>query len=505
MHHQQQHGGRDVWRLTILLCLAWVGTLLYGEFFAFSIIPHCSWPLTDRTSLGLPSRSLPLEAIQFYTDLYMRRCFRTSVLPFKPHILIFLGDHFDGGPHLSDEDRWQESLSRFRKIFDVIQRGRKSDIPVHYLSGNHDIGYGALHFYKPEVINRYDQEFGERNYRFNVGEVEFVAVDAQTLDGSQGNWSLAPWNFIKNLSSADVPLSPRILLTHIPLYRLDGTPCGLYRSSPIINQRIVRAGRGQEIMYQNYLSEDTSANLLNLLKPILVLSGHDHDQCTVTHQTPNGPVIEHTVGTFSWQQGNLYPSFMLLSVDALASKNSTNMEDIISTRLCFLPNQTMIYIWYLTLFVITILLLLLWPVNGPAFLEWCSSYLGSIQRLISNKNAKVKDDDEDCEFEMIWDAEGSMHLVKKAVKKASSSSQNGTQLPGRGNAVVRPTAKKQSVEAANLTSTNSSATDAKLEFGRGRRRFGFKRRLLLAIRMIMAIVAVNVPLYMMLLVKDWVD
>ncbi|ERM99391.1 hypothetical protein AMTR_s00131p00027490 [Amborella trichopoda] len=50
MHHQQQHGGRDVWRLTILLCLAWVGTLLYGEFFAFSIIPHCSWPAIENSN-----------------------------------------------------------------------------------------------------------------------------------------------------------------------------------------------------------------------------------------------------------------------------------------------------------------------------------------------------------------------------------------------------------------------------------------------------------------------
>lgn len=29
---------------------------------------------------------------------------------------------------------------------------------------------------------------------------------------------------------------PRVLLTHIPLYRPDGTPCGSHRSSPVINQ-----------------------------------------------------------------------------------------------------------------------------------------------------------------------------------------------------------------------------------------------------------------------------
>lgn len=34
----------------------------------------------------------------------------------------------------------------------------------------------------------------------------------------------------------DVELLPRVLLSHIPLYRRDYTYCGPYRSSPIINQ-----------------------------------------------------------------------------------------------------------------------------------------------------------------------------------------------------------------------------------------------------------------------------
>ncbi|KAF3773910.1 hypothetical protein EJ110_NYTH54198, partial [Nymphaea thermarum] len=44
--------------------------------------------------------------------------------------------------------------------------------------------------------------------------------------------------------------------------------------------------------YQNYLSERASIYLLELLKPNLVLSGHDHDQCTVTHTAKHGPVRE---------------------------------------------------------------------------------------------------------------------------------------------------------------------------------------------------------------------
>lgn len=58
----------------------------------------------DRTSLGLAPKSLILETAQFYTDLYMRRAYLGSLQPFRPDVVIFLGDYFDGGPFLSDEE-----------------------------------------------------------------------------------------------------------------------------------------------------------------------------------------------------------------------------------------------------------------------------------------------------------------------------------------------------------------------------------------------------------------
>ncbi|KAH9305428.1 hypothetical protein KI387_009832, partial [Taxus chinensis] len=283
-------------RLTVFLCCIWFGSLIYGEMVAFWL-PYwkCSWPplhqnsmevphphkgfkiavitdpqLTDRTSHGLTSGSFALKAIQFFTDIYMRRSFRTSLLSFEPDEIIFLGDLFDGGPYLSDEE-WQESVERFEHVFDQTQRGSKSrlaGIPVHYLSGNHDIGYTGFHSQKPEVIERFKKVYGETNYRLKIGNVEFVVVNAQTLDGSmKENLTSASWDFIQNVSADANPL-PRVLLTHIPIYRPNDTPCGAHRSSPIINQRISSSRLGfQGIMYQNYLSEETSARILELIKP----------------------------------------------------------------------------------------------------------------------------------------------------------------------------------------------------------------------------------------------
>ncbi|KAF8397581.1 hypothetical protein HHK36_016501 [Tetracentron sinense] len=536
-----------MWKVTVFLSVVWSVSLLYGEMLSFWVPPlwSCSWPrlprsddhdvemnrvgyladhmkvavladpqLMDKTSHGLAPKSLALEISQFYTDLFMRRSYLASILPFQPDLILFLGDYFDGGPLLSDEE-WQESLVRFKHISDLNHRRRNSNIQVHYLSGNHDIGYSGFHSHRPEIISRYEDTFGARNYRFTVGGVEFIAIDAQTLDGPlQGNLTSESWSFLRNVSM-EVRSNPKVLLTHIPLYRPDGTHCGPHRSSPVINQRVSRSIYDQGIMYQNYLTEETSSHLLDLIKPVLVLSGHDHDQCSITHQSIYGPVREQTVGTLSWQQGNLYPSFMLLSASTLAFSNTTNLKDAVSTQLCFLPMQTHIYIWYLSLFVSTLLVLLLWPTNGLNFGRHYSCLMEAIRRAISSNNfssgTKEKNEDENCEYEMIWDAEGSMHLVKKAVKvQFSSSSDMG--FVGRGNLAVRPTAKKhisQEIEASIAVDVNSDdRLDATGKLPARSNKSKTKmviQRLVRTFLLLMVIGAVNVPLYMMLLFKDWID
>lgn len=191
-------------------------------------------------------------------------------------------------------DRWKESLNRLKRIFGLNAQGKYTDKPVYYIPGNHDIGYESLHYAMPKVIRRYEETFGIRNYKFAVGKVDFIAVDSQTLDGHpQKHLTSQTWEFVKNISVDDV-VRPRVLLTHIPLYRPDDTYCGPDRTSPIINQRIHHAWHDKTnyIMYQNYVFEKSSKSLLDTIKPKLILSGHDHDQCTITHQSKSGPIKE---------------------------------------------------------------------------------------------------------------------------------------------------------------------------------------------------------------------
>lgn len=57
---------------------------------------------------------------------------------------------------------------------------------------------------------------------------------------------------------------PRVLFTHIPLFRPEGTYCGRERESP----RALRQGAGKN--YQNEMDEVTSKWLIETLRPTII-------------------------------------------------------------------------------------------------------------------------------------------------------------------------------------------------------------------------------------------
>lgn len=270
-----------------------------------------------------------------------------------------------------------------------------------------------------------------------------------------------------------------------------------------------------EIRYQNYISEESSDFLLELIKPVLILSGHDHDQCTITHESTSGRVVEHTVGTVSWQQGNLYPSFMLLSAANFVLRNASSSDEAVLTQLCFLPTQIFIYIWYLILFLFTILALLLWPTSNTSFWHQLSGLLGYGKQLLSSLFSVTKEKNEDlnCEYEMMWDAEGSMHLVKKTLNTATVTRLSDMNPESRGSAVIRPTARKNIISQESDISLSvdnggemgsDHMTTLPLRTSKSWRKIVIQR-LLRTFVMLSIIAAVNVPLYMILLFKDWME
>ena len=79
---------------------------------------------------------------------------------------------------------------------------------------------------------------------------------------------------------------------------------------------------------------------------------------------------------------------------------------------------------YICQFAVTILLLVFWPTNGLSSVPYMNTFVSFMRSVGAElfSRTKEKDDEEDGEYEMVFDAEGSMHLVKKAVAKVSSAS-----------------------------------------------------------------------------------
>jgi len=202
--------------------------------------------------------------------------------------------------------------------------------------------------------DRFRTHFGPLNQVVKVGSnYSLVIVDAPGLsdedDARAGPLELSSsrgeaTQFIQKVTSSSSSQSV-ILFTHIPLHRPEGSGCGPFRE-----RGTIRAGTGRG--YQNMLSPALSRLILDKIRPVLVLSGDDHDYCEYTH---DGQVREITVKSFSMAMGIRKPGFQLLSIPKDGAKGSHD-------RLCLLPDQLRIYLTvYLSCVVVTILMLLISP------------------------------------------------------------------------------------------------------------------------------------------------
>lgn len=80
----------------------------------------------------------------------------------------------------------------------------------------------------------------------------------------------------------------------------------------------------------------------------------------------------------------------------------------------------------------TLVIVLLWPANEVVITRKLGDLMVSVRNVFRSFSnvVKVKNDDENCEYEEIWDAEGTMHLIKKT-KKISPTFLNEDTTLGR--------------------------------------------------------------------------
>lgn len=348
--------------------------------------------------------------------------------------------------HKYGDKYWLKEYNRFGKIFlEPWMRGihERPGLPgrrlIAELPGNHDLGFGLG--IRIPVRKRFNAYFGEGNRVDMIGNFTFVSVDAVSLSangqpdlatGSQGAdsgdekvnkiWNPAETflSGVKELKArvinrelrlqAGLPETdphdhsiqeldalpqrepansfgsssniPTILLTHVPLYRVRGTPCGKLRekyppsvSAPggygdvekdMKNALPVVAG----VQYQTVLTPAISSKIIEKVGDVeAVFSGDDHDYCEVTHRgytSRNGGIKEITLKAISWAAGIKKPGFLMLSlwnpIDAqgnrIGSGDSSADNEILKTHLCTLPNQLLLLKIYMVLLGVTLVILL---------------------------------------------------------------------------------------------------------------------------------------------------
>ncbi|KAK9474508.1 Metallo-dependent phosphatase-like protein [Dipodascopsis tothii] len=352
----------------------WAAVFWYGEGRATrAAVARCAWPrwerwpagaaparvllvadpqlVDDHTYPGRPARLMRLT--EFFVDRYMRRAWRAMAAGLPSDAVVFLGDLFDGGrewPH----DQWLAEYRRFARVFPPAAVAGRT--VVYSVAGNHDIGLGDT-VVRP-ALDRFRAYYGEPSVAFDVGNHTLVALDTDSLMNTNDEGVYGPPRALLDQLAEQRALGdhraarPRVLLTHIPLYRLPDTACGPKRES----RSAIRIARGHQ--YQNVVDPGLSEEVLAKIQPVAVFSGDDHDACLVHHTFDGGAgavsVPEYTVKSLSIAMGIQYPAFEMLSLHAPSPAGATLDPGTAQAHLCGLPSQFDLFRLYGQVAVLTV-------------------------------------------------------------------------------------------------------------------------------------------------------
>jgi hypothetical protein len=330
--------------------------------------------------------------------------------------------------HKYGENFWIKEYKRFSRMFldtwmkaglmSATDPSQRRQLLMN-LPGNHDLGFASG--IQLPVRNRFNAYFGDGSQINIIGNHSFISLDTVSLsarsqqDSNAEIWT-PPQDFLNEfpnnlnqkisdylttldhkqrtpkysqsvvegsaLESHSLPHAPQqqlsqfpsILLTHVPLYRDKGTPCGPKREHwpPSLDadgkpleyderNALTVAGGYQ---YQNVLDPSIAQDITSKLENLsYAFSGDDHDYCEVLHRgypSAGGGIREITVKSISWAMGVRKPGFQLLSLwnpIHIDSATTPPAGSTLQTQLCLLPDQLGIFLLYAKLFALTLLIL----------------------------------------------------------------------------------------------------------------------------------------------------
>lgn len=281
---------------SILLLLSVLSLYFHSYLFCGWQLPSSSLRIllvADPQIVGYPSASRGRLAAQdvAFNDAYIHHRFSTSVSALHPTHIVLLGDLLSS-EHIPDGE-FALRVERLKWML-ALPPGLPEPLPpVHYLAGNHDIGYGAL--LDASRADRFARAFGPLDAVHRAGGHLLVLLNAQSLEAG-GRYPKAhetTWATVDEARhmAANESLVPLVFL-HIPLHK-DAGVC--------VDPPLTRLGYGGAVDKQNMLTPETSAALLERLAfPPFIFNGHDHEGCRVEHP---GGVSEVTVRSVMAEYG----------------------------------------------------------------------------------------------------------------------------------------------------------------------------------------------------------
>lgn len=341
--------------------------------------------------------SLLLKLSQHTVDTYLKNNYKHLINKLQPDYIFFLGDYLDNGRSSSDK-YFRHEWRRFQRVFQLNRFKQKYVLNENLfinLPGNHDIGFGDK--VKLASRKRFAKFFGEPNNIKTINKVDFITLDTISMSSSLEEINLEARAFFdSNFGTSIVKLNPRILLSHVPLFRdVTTQTCGRFRENPVFH---TNAG----YQYQLALGPELSMELLTKIKPELVFSGDDHDYCDISHTEVEHPdqkltiPREITVKSISMAMGIKHPAVQLLSfknvLDASDElKQASNFR--YNTQICYLPTPYVNIANYVVLAVLSGLLLLWWNAKQRSSRYNYSILPSSVQSTaILSSDALVNDD-----------------------------------------------------------------------------------------------------------------
>lgn len=368
----------------LLRCLfALVLLVAYNEFLIYYVmLVQCQWPLPGDVPAYMPaSRGSDALKVMMLADTHllgprghwfdklrrewqMERAFQTAMTLHMPDVVFVLGDLLDEG-ELVDDARFADDTSRFYRLF-----RHEADTRLIAIVGNHDVGF---HYrMTPRNLLRFRRvtKSSKSVGLVVIRGVPFVTVNSMAFEGDNCQLCTEAQKQLLNVSArlecdhakAEQSLcTPEaigvrpILLQHFPMYRKsDGNCSGPDAANEHEKHMPFRAK-------YDCLSKEASNQLMQVLKPRLVVSGHTHRFCLTHH---DGNIPEWTIPSFSWRNIN-GPSFLLARVSP--SEYSINK--------CYLPNESTVIGTYIAAAVVIFayaVVAILWPCVSPKLKRVCA-------------------------------------------------------------------------------------------------------------------------------------